>query len=192
MKVLVRQLRSRKSAIGEIPFAGATSNYNPVLLKYFSRGSIGLAPNDDGATPSGPGNVEPVVDFRAFTHPLDIELAVDFLKWIRLFFASHDMVEAFDPVMVVPNATTDEEMKQFFRSALNPTTGHFSGTAKVAPRELGGVVGPDLRVYGTARLSVADNSIIPLAPGTHTSSTAYAIGEKVEIALLFNSKILSG
>jgi choline dehydrogenase-like flavoprotein len=62
----------------------------------------------------------------------------------------------------------------------SPTTAHPIGTAAMAPRELGGVVGPDLTVYGTRKLSVADNSIIPLIPSTHTSSTAYAIGEKVK------------
>ncbi len=47
------------------------------------------------------------------------------------------------------------------------------------PVEKGGVVGPDLKVHGLGRLRVVDMSIIPMIPGTHTSATAYAIGEKV-------------
>lgn len=43
---------------------------------------------------------------------------------------------------------------------------------------------PDLTVHGTVGLSVADNSIMPLVPGAHTSSTAYAIGEKASLMIL--------
>jgi choline dehydrogenase-like flavoprotein len=46
------------------------------------------------------------------------------------------------------------------------------------PRNLGGVVDNQLMVYGTLGLSIADTSIIPMVPGTHTQTTAYAIGEK--------------
>jgi len=47
------------------------------------------------------------------------------------------------------------------------------------PKELGGVVAPDLKVYGTKRLSVVDASLFPLVPATHLSATVYAVAEKV-------------
>lgn len=47
------------------------------------------------------------------------------------------------------------------------------------PRELGGVVDAQLRVYGVDGLRVVDASIIPLVPGTHLQSSVYAIAEKV-------------
>lgn len=46
------------------------------------------------------------------------------------------------------------------------------------PRELGGVVDPQLKVYGTANVRVIDASIFPLIPGTHTQATTYAVAEK--------------
>lgn len=46
-------------------------------------------------------------------------------------------------------------------------------------REYGGVVDSQLRVYGVKRLRVVDASIMPMIPGTHTSSTVYAVAEKV-------------
>jgi choline dehydrogenase-like flavoprotein len=56
---------------------------------------------------------------------------------------------------------------------------HPIGTAAMAPREIGGVVDPSLRVYGTKNLRVVDASVIPLQLGATPMSTIYAIAEKV-------------
>ena len=56
---------------------------------------------------------------------------------------------------------------------------HPAGTAAMAPREYGGVVDSDLKVYGTTNLRVVDASIIPLIIGAHLQATTYAIAEKV-------------
>lgn len=48
----------------------------------------------------------------------------------------------------------------------------------MARRELGGVVDPDLHVYGTKNLRIADMSVAPMHIAAHTMDTAYAIGEK--------------
>ena len=49
----------------------------------------------------------------------------------------------------------------------------------MAPRELGGVVGADLRVHGTTNLRVVDASIMPIIVGANLQETVYAIAEKV-------------
>lgn len=36
-----------------------------------------------------------------------------------------------------------------------------------------------LNVYGVSRLRIADASVIPIIPATHTQHTVYAIAEKV-------------
>lgn len=41
------------------------------------------------------------------------------------------------------------------------------GSASMLPLEDGGVVDPQLRVYGTSNIRVADTSIIPLHVGGH-------------------------
>lgn len=46
------------------------------------------------------------------------------------------------------------------------------------PREKGGVVSSDLRVYGTKNVRVVDASIIPFQISGHLTSTLYAIAEK--------------
>lgn len=55
---------------------------------------------------------------------------------------------------------------------------HFTGSCSMMPRELGGVVDPLLRVYGTAKLRVCDASIIPLIPRANPQATVYAFAER--------------
>ncbi|KAJ0120117.1 Alcohol oxidase [Diaporthe amygdali] len=55
---------------------------------------------------------------------------------------------------------------------------HSMGTCKMAPFDDGGVVDPNLNVYGVRGLKVADLSIVPSNLGANTCSTAMAIGEK--------------
>ncbi|KFA54622.1 hypothetical protein S40293_02206 [Stachybotrys chartarum IBT 40293] len=177
-QTLARQLRSDASTLLEVPFSGGSS-FSIVLCKCVSRGTIHISPNDDGIEPTGRGDVEPIVDYRSFSNPLDVDLVVELLRGTRQFMSSDAMVEAFEPVEISPGADLpEEELREWIASRISPSTGHPIGTASLAPRELGGVVGPGLTVYGVNKLSVADNSIMPLIPSTHTSSTAYAIGEK--------------
>ena len=45
-------------------------------------------------------------------------------------------------------------------------------------RELGGVVDPELRVYGTKNLRVVDASILPFQIDGHLTSTLYVVAER--------------
>jgi len=74
---------------------------------------------------------------------------------------------------------TDEQIREFIRDNLGPSTFHPVGTNPMMPLELGGVVDQELRVYGVRNLRVVDASVIPLIPGAYTQQTTYAIGEKV-------------
>lgn len=56
---------------------------------------------------------------------------------------------------------------------------HPVGTAAMLPKELGGVVGPDLKVYGTSNLRVVDASTLPFQVCGHLTSTLYAVAEKI-------------
>ncbi|KEZ44088.1 hypothetical protein SAPIO_CDS3845 [Scedosporium apiospermum] len=181
LKVLSQTYNSTGTAILELPFSGRSS-FSLVNLHELSRGSVHISPDDDGTTDTGRGDVEPVVDYRTLVNPIDNEVNAIFVAFVRSFFGSEYMVENLAPVELTPGIDEypdgSEELDGWLRRVLSPSTGHPVGTCSLAPLELGGVVGPDLRVYGTRRLSVADNSVMPLIPGTHTSSTAYAIGEK--------------
>ena len=46
------------------------------------------------------------------------------------------------------------------------------------PRSLGGVVSPELLVYGTSNVRVVDASILPFQIDGHLTSTLYAVAER--------------
>jgi choline dehydrogenase len=45
-------------------------------------------------------------------------------------------------------------------------------------RELGGVVDPELKVYGTENVRVVDASVLPTQVSGHLVSTIYAVAER--------------
>jgi choline dehydrogenase-like flavoprotein len=146
-----------------------------ILLKPFSRGSIKINPAD----PLG----DPIFDYRLWSNPLDKKMHIRMQTYIRKHFLESPAFKDLDIVEQdpAPGAVTDDagwEDWLLNQNRLSASNGHSVGTAAMMPRELGGVVDNQLRVYGTMGLSIADTSIIPLIPGTHTQTTAYAIGEK--------------
>jgi len=74
-------------------------------------------------------------------------------------------------------AEDDKAIEQWLRENIE-TTWHSLGTAKMAPREQLGVVAPNLDVYGTQCLKLADLSIPPENLGANVNNTALLVGEK--------------
>ncbi|KAI1632405.1 GMC oxidoreductase-domain-containing protein [Biscogniauxia mediterranea] len=64
------------------------------------------------------------------------------------------------------------------RENYRPPSFHPAGTCAMMPRELGGVVDEELKVYGVRGLRVVDASIMPVLPGANTCQTVYAVAEK--------------
>ncbi|KAF7362799.1 Choline dehydrogenase, mitochondrial [Mycena venus] len=77
------------------------------------------------------------------------------------------------------NDTTDAGIDAFIRENAQ-TIYHPVGTASMSPKGASwGVVDPDLTVKGLSGLRIADLSIVPLIPASHTQFSAYIIGERV-------------
>jgi choline dehydrogenase-like flavoprotein len=141
------------------------------LVKPLSRGSVSL--NSTNVLKS------PLIDWKAFTFPSDIEIMIAALRINRKFIASEAMQE-LRPVETVPgaNITTDGELRAALRQQVVPTYSHPCCTCAMMKLELGGVVDAQLKVHGVENLRVVDASIMPLIPATHTSATVYAVAEK--------------
>jgi alcohol oxidase len=78
---------------------------------------------------------------------------------------------------IVYSAEDDKAIEHHLRENI-ATTWHSLGTAKMAKREEGGVVGSRLDVFGVEGLKVVDLSIVPGNVGANTNNTALMVGEK--------------
>ena len=178
LAVLADALENPEHPVLEAPWMSSTPG-GGFLLKPLSRGTVQLNPEDHDA--------EPIVDYRTGANPIDMEVMSRFLPFFRRYYETETM-QALGAREVSPgaNVTAVEDITEYIRNTITPSFMHPCCTASMMPKEKGGVVGPDLKVHGLERVRVADISIIPIIPGTHTSATAYAIGEKVSyFALLY-------
>ncbi|KAK1982484.1 GMC oxidoreductase [Colletotrichum cereale] len=72
-------------------------------------------------------------------------------------------------------------IKNNYRSNFHPV-----GTAAMMPREKGGVVDANLKVYGTSNVRVVDASVLPFQVCGHLVSTLYAVAERAADLILEN------
>lgn len=143
------------------------------LQKPLSRGTIAI--NGTNPDPSLP----PLLDFNAGSNEVDLQVAIKAVRKVREFMSA-EALSVLGPVEVVPGADvqTDEELEAVMRSSLyGPSFAHPVGTAAMMPRNLGGVVDSDLKVYGAEGLWVVDASVFPILPAAHTQAAVYAVAE---------------
>jgi choline dehydrogenase-like flavoprotein len=125
----------------------------------FSRGSIHLDPTN----PTG----NPVLDLGLFENDIDLEIMVEGLKFMRKIIAQPSLRDDAGVRPIAPSAEvqSDDEIKEYARQACF-TSYHPVGSASMLPREEGGVVDPDLVVYGTANLRIVRRAPVPLFEST--------------------------
>ncbi|KAJ0161869.1 Pyranose dehydrogenase 3 [Colletotrichum tanaceti] len=167
-KVLSERLLADDSALLEVIFDGGVMVLG--LQHPYSRGSL-------KATSASTFDA-PLADAGLLRNPLDVSFMVEGVRFARALAATA-AVGALRPFEVVPgaNVTADAAIADFVRQQAG-TLFHPVGTCKLGPREEGGVVDAELRVYGVAGLRVVDASVMPLLPAAHTMTTVYAVAEK--------------
>ncbi|KAH8660499.1 hypothetical protein BX600DRAFT_488607 [Xylariales sp. PMI_506] len=169
--ILERTINDTKSALLQSSLAGEAFT-GLILQKPLSRGTVTL-------DPANPYLGDPLVDFGTLTNPLDVTVISEGIRFARSLFATRAMAQLEPQEMEPgPEKTSDEQLEDYVRRKAESSIGHECGTCAMMPLELGGVVGPDLIVHGTRKLSVVDSSIIPLIPGTNLCATVYAVAEK--------------
>lgn len=170
-KLTLDLFRSAHATVMEVAWGGGNT-FPVAMLKPLSRGVLTLNSTD----PTAP----PVVDFGTFQHPADLDIAVECLKKSREFMASGPMQEVgASETFPGTNITTDAQIAASIRTFATSSWQHPASSLSMMKRKLGGVVDPELKVYGVKGLRVVDASIMPMLIASHTSSTVYAVAEKV-------------
>lgn len=115
----------------------------------FSRGSVHITSKDPLALPK--------LDPRMNEQDLDLDILVEALKYGRKLLQTDAMKAAVTAEVIPgPTVTTDEELRQFVRE-YGGSIYHPVGTASLLPKADGGVVDPNLKVYGTRNLRIVSN-----------------------------------
>jgi choline dehydrogenase-like flavoprotein len=170
-KLLQPLYSSSHAAVAEIAWEGGDT-LPLAIIRPSSRGSININTTDLTAAP--------VIDFNTFSHPIDMAVAIASVKKIRVWASSPPM-QAIGTVETFPgaNVSTDAQIEEAIRNAATSSWQHPTSTTAMMKREWGGVVDAELRVYGTKGLRIVDAGVFPMSVAGHSSSSVYAVAEKV-------------
>jgi len=174
-EITLRQLGGQETPVSMMHWDTADS-VRMYFLRPLSRGSIRINttnPLDN-----------PLIDFRTLTDPTDFDLVVaSFLK--NRDIMSQPTMAILGPEEQAPfgnNITDVDELKEILKSVVEPSSAHECCTAAMMPKERGGVVNPQMRVYDVEGLRVIDVSYWPMVLTAAPTATTYASGEKVRLA----------
>ncbi|KAJ5488621.1 hypothetical protein N7539_003511, partial [Penicillium diatomitis] len=125
----------------------------------------------------------PVIDPNYLVNPADYEILRQGLKLARKLGQtvpiSKTLTKETSPG---PSVQTDEEWLNWILSAAG-TEYHPSSSCAMLPRDKGGVVDANLRVYGLSNVRVADASVPPIALSTHLMSSTYGVAEQASMII---------
>lgn len=164
-----------KSFVGTQLLPGNFASLGCAQSHPLSRGSTHISSADADAPPE--------IDPRYFSHPADLEI---FARHVRALETELRGTSALAPFFKPdgrrnhPDAFLVGDLEGAKKYVLDTATTayHSCGSAAMLPREKGGVVSPELIVYGTQNLRVVDASIFPLIPRGNIMSSVYAVAEK--------------
>ncbi|KAI9370551.1 hypothetical protein BJX61DRAFT_87002 [Aspergillus egyptiacus] len=144
------------------------------ILLPFSRGSVHINSSDPSTYPS--------INPNYFKVNWDLTLQRKTAQTAARFWQT-DPIRSLvgertqPPPETLPENATDEQWDAWVVNSFTPNH-HLLGTAAMLPLELGGVVDPSLRVYGTQNVRVIDASVFPSQISGHLTSAIYAVAER--------------
>lgn len=142
-----------------------------VIQHPFSRGSSHINSSDFEA--------KPIFDPNYLSNPYDLEGVAQIAKFLRTIAQTPPMSYAwtseYEPGRDV--VTTDEDWLSYAQTNM-ASIWHPIGTCAMMPKEDGGVVSPELKVYGVDGLRVVDASVMPALVSGHIQSGVYGIAER--------------
>ncbi|KAG5988790.1 hypothetical protein E4U54_004533 [Claviceps lovelessii] len=128
----------------------------------------------------------PIIMPRFLTDMFDQQVAIALARRSRDLWNSPPLADLvadayYDPA-IGPNGTDANYIEWLQRTAGGAA--HWIGATAMLPRELGGVVDPRLRVYGTKNLRVVDAGVLPFQITSHLMSTLYAVAQRAAKLIL--------
>ncbi|CEH15493.1 Glucose dehydrogenase/choline dehydrogenase/mandelonitrile lyase (GMC oxidoreductase family) [Ceraceosorus bombacis] len=141
----------------------------------FSRGSVSASAN------SAFGN--PRVDPRYFSASWDLDVQIQAARAVRRIFQKlgvQENIPGFDAGNGgIPDGPQHGNYRRWRDFVLNrfSSVAHPMSTCMMAPREDGGVVDNNFKVYSTSNVFVADASVVPMSISAHLQSFLYGVAE---------------
>jgi choline dehydrogenase len=122
----------------------------------------------------------PHVDPNYLGHPTDVAVMREIVRMGWKLLRSEPLAGLLgDPLRLDDATVADDEALDQAIQGMVAAVYHFNGTAKMASRDLGGVVDQSGRVYGVKGLRVADASVIPTSPGSNTMLPTIMVAESI-------------
>ncbi|KDQ11640.1 hypothetical protein BOTBODRAFT_177042 [Botryobasidium botryosum FD-172 SS1] len=142
-----------------------------VAMRPFSRGFVHINTPDP--------LLQPVIDPQYLDEEADVDMLVHALKFVRKVAGTSPLADiTVTPQDPGPEVKSREAWVEYIKNTLE-SAHHPIGTASMLPREDGGVVDSEFKVYGTTNVRVVDASILPIHISAHPQATLYAMGEMV-------------
>ena len=169
----VDQLFSAGSGAGPIELLFANTfgqiQVQAALQHPLSRGSVRITSADAFAAPR--------IDAAYLAHSADLQLLRAGFRLARLVGQTSPLSDLLTGAQgPAAAAQTDSEWDTFIRGNTQ-TEYHPTASCSMLPRQQGGVVDPDMRVYGTSNVRVIDASIPPLSMAMHLMTATYGLAE---------------
>ncbi|KAI5927601.1 glucose-methanol-choline oxidoreductase-like protein [Camillea tinctor] len=138
-----------------------------LLMNPQSRGTVTLKSADPQDAP--------IIDPKFLTHPFDKRNAIESMREMLRYLQAPVWKNKTSRTLGWPKGDSDEEIWEAFSSNLK-SSWHMSSTVSMGTAE-NACVDSSFKVHGIEHLRVADMSVCPLVPNSHTQTTAYVIGE---------------